>query len=459
MELKRKIGLLQATAINMTDMVGIGPFIVLYMVIQIMGGQQFLLAWIVGAFLSFMDALIWSELGAAYPMAGGSYNFLKVAYGEKKWGRMFAFLYVWQTMIQAPLVMASAAIGFAEYLSFLMPLGFWTGKLISASVIILVVFLLYRKIEEVGKLSVVLWVGVLIIFIWIISGGILFGNMYLPLKQMGENFALSQLSFVALGQASVKTIYTFLGYYNVCQLGGEIINPGRNIPRSMLISVAGITVLYLAMNLSVISVVPFNSIGENKYLVSHFIRIISGSQAANLATIIILIVAFASLFSSTLGYSRVPYAAAKDQAFFPIFAKLHSTKNFPYVSLLFLGALGLIFSLLFKMKHAIDGILAMRILVQFIAQAFGVTLLRRKRGTGSLPFKMPFYPLPIIISVSIWFYVFFSTGMAALLALVLIALGTLVFYITRDFWKKPNADDATLSLESEVSNQVTVTRK
>src|SRR6516162_6054925 len=235
MELKRKIGLLQATAINMTDMVGIGPFIVLYMVIQIMGGQQFLLAWIVGACLSFMDALIWSELGAAYPMAGGSYNFLKVAYGEKSWGRLFSFLYVWQTMIQAPLVMASAAIGFSEYLSFLTPLGFWTGKLISASVIIFVVFLLYRRIEQIGKLSVVLWIGVLIIFVWIISGGILFGNIYLPLKQMGGNFSLSQLSFVALGQASVKTIYTFLGYYNVCALGGEIINPGKNIPRSMLI--------------------------------------------------------------------------------------------------------------------------------------------------------------------------------------------------------------------------------
>lgn len=87
--LRRKINLLQATAINMTDMVGIGPFIVLYMVVQILGGQQFLFAWLVGAFLSLMDALIWSELGAAYPMAGGSYNFLKVAYGGKKWGRFF----------------------------------------------------------------------------------------------------------------------------------------------------------------------------------------------------------------------------------------------------------------------------------------------------------------------------------------------------------------------------------
>ena len=171
-QLRRKIGLLQAAAINMTDMVGIGPFIVLYMVIQISGGPHFLYAWFVGAFLSFMDAMIWSELGAAYPMAGGSYNFLKVAYGEKKWGRLFSFLYVWQTMIQAPLVMASAAIGFSEYLSFLFPIGFWTGKIISAGVILLVVLLLYRQIEEIGRMSILLWMGVLIIFVWIIGGGI-----------------------------------------------------------------------------------------------------------------------------------------------------------------------------------------------------------------------------------------------------------------------------------------------
>src|SRR6516225_1047112 len=158
-ELNRKIGLLQATAINMTDMVGIGPFVVLYMVIQISGGPHFLYAWLVGAGLSFADALIWSELGAKYPLAGGSYNFLKVAYGKEKWGRLLSFLYVWQTLIQAPLVMASAAIGFAEYVSFFYPIGFWNEKLISGGLIILVIILLYRKIEDIGRLSIVLWIS------------------------------------------------------------------------------------------------------------------------------------------------------------------------------------------------------------------------------------------------------------------------------------------------------------
>jgi fructoselysine transporter len=146
MALKREVSLVQATAINMIDMVGIGPFVMMGIVIQISGGPQFLYAWLLGAILSFTDGLVWSELGAAYPMAGGSYNFLKIGYGEKKWGRLFSFLYIWQTMIQAPLVMASAAIGFAEYLSFFVPLGFWASKAVAGGVVILVVIILYRKI-------------------------------------------------------------------------------------------------------------------------------------------------------------------------------------------------------------------------------------------------------------------------------------------------------------------------
>ncbi|HLX90837.1 MAG TPA: APC family permease [Puia sp.] len=435
--LQRRITLVQATAINMIDMVGIGPFVVLYMVIQISNGPHFLYAWLVGAFLSFADALIWSELGAAYPLAGGSYNFLKVAYGEKGWGRLFSFLYVWQTMIQAPLVMASAAIGFAEYLSFFVPVGYWEEKIISASLIVIVIILLFRRIEDIGRLSVALWVGIIIIFSWIIFGGFAHGHVLDPLKHINDNLVFNQLFLVTLGQASVKTIYSFLGYYNVCHLGSEIKNPGRNIPISMLISVAGITVLYLLMNLSVTSVIPWQTAMTNKYVVSQYIREISGRNAAGIATGLILIVAFASLFSSTLGYSRVPFAAARDGAFFPVFGRLHSTKNFPYISLIVLGALAFVFSISIKMKHAIDGILAMRILVQFIAQAVGAVLLRKKFGSARLPFRMWLYPAPVIVSILIWLWIFASTGVASLLALLFIACGLVAFYYCKKWWVVP----------------------
>src|SRR3978361_1472117 len=211
-QLTRKIGLVQATAINMIDMVGIGPFVTLYMVIKLMNGPWFLYAWLAGAFLAFMDAMIWSELGASYPFAGGSYNFLKIAYGEKKWGRLLSFLYVWQTCIQAPLVMASAAIGFAEYLNYFVPLTFWTSKLVSGGVVILVILLLYRNIETIGKISLVMWASVFAVFAWIIFGAIGHGNFLAPLKHMNDNIHFNQFFFVALGQASVKSIYSYLGY-------------------------------------------------------------------------------------------------------------------------------------------------------------------------------------------------------------------------------------------------------
>ena len=140
-KLQRSLGLFQSTVLNMIDMVGIGPFVTLPIVMGLMGGM-FLYAWIAGAILSLIDAMIWSELGAAYPMAGGSYNFLKEAYGKNGPGRMMSFLYVWQTVIQAPLVAASAAIGFSQYLGYLIHLNDWQAKVVSALVILFITFLL-----------------------------------------------------------------------------------------------------------------------------------------------------------------------------------------------------------------------------------------------------------------------------------------------------------------------------
>lgn len=428
-QLSRRISLLQATAINMTDMVGIGPFVVLSVVAEVMNGPWFLYAWLAGAALSFIDGMIWSELGSTFPLAGGSYNFLKEGFGPK-WGKFMSFLFVWQTMIQAPLVIASAAIGFSQYFGYIMPLGPWGSKALSGVVVILIILLLYRKIETIGKISVMLWVGVLITLVWIISGGVLHGHFMEPVKHMNDGLELNSAFLLALGFASVKSVYSYLGYYNVCHLGGEIQQPEKNIPRSMFISIIGIAVLYLLMNISVASVLPFKQITQSKFVVSEFVQQIAGPGAATLATILILWVAFASVFSATLGYSRIPYAAAKDGAFFSVFAKLHPTKNFPYVSLLVLGGVAFVFSLLFKIKEVIDAILAMRILIQFIAQAVGLIALSRRKGRSFFKWRMPLYPVPVILAIIIWAGIFYSTGPYMMLSgLLVIAAGTLAYII------------------------------
>jgi fructoselysine transporter len=433
--LDRKLGLFQSTAINMIDMVGIGPFIVMPMVIKMMGGPQFIFAWIAGAVLSLIDGMIWSELGAAFPLAGGSYNFLKEAYG-KKWGRLFSFLFVWQTLLLSPLVAASGAIGFAQYCTYLYNFSAIQQKFISGGLIILIVFLLYRNIQSIGKISSVLWFAVISTICWIIIGGATHHSIVNEWIPSTGDFSL-QLFFVALGQASVKTVYSYLGYYNVCHLGGEIKNPGKNIPRSIFISVIGISVLYIVMNISIVSVVPWQEAQNSSFIVSSFIEKLYGHTAAMAATMLVLIVAFSSLFAVLLGYSRIPYAAAVDGIFFKVFSKIHPTKHFPYVSLLFLGSLAFFFSLLFRLGTVISAILAMRILIQFVAQAAGVVLLRKKFGKKKLPFKMPFYPMPVIIAIIVWLLIFRSTGIIMMIySLLIISAGIIVYFISERFRRR-----------------------
>lgn len=430
----RKITLVQATSINMIDMVGIGPFVVMPFVVAQFENGLFIWAWIFGAFTAFMDAMTWSELGARYPLAGGTYNFHRIAFGEKG-GRLMSFLFVWQTSIQAPLVVASASIGFAQYLTYIVPLDAWQQKMVSGALVIAVFLLLYRKIETIGKISVVMGSVVVLTILWIIVSGLTAREHAIKFWPTGEESFFSYALWAAVGQASVKTVYAYLGYYNVCHLGGEIKNPGKNIPRSIFISIFGISALYLLMNISVMGVVPWESVqGNDKYLVSTFMQQVYGQQAGIIVTVLILCIAFSSLFAVVLGYSRVPYAAAIDGNFFRPFARLHPTKNFPHISLMVLCGLGFIFSLLFRLSDVISSILAMRIVVQFIGQGAGVMLLRNRFGKKDLPFKMWLYPLPVFISVAVWIFLFLSTGWFALWGSLIAVAGIIIYLIKQRYW-------------------------
>ena len=429
-KLERGLGLKEATALNMIDMVGIGPFVVIPLVIKAMGGPQCLLAWVAGAILALLDGFVWAELGAAMPQAGGSYVFLREAYGPGRWGRLMSFLFVWQTLIQAPLVMATGAIGFAQYFTYLVPLGRYAQKAVSGAVIVVLIFLLYRRITTIGKISLLLWVGVIGTIVWLVWGGATHFNAKLAFTYPAGAWDLSWVFFLGLGSATVNTIYTYWGYYNVCHLGGEVRNPARNIPRGIFLSILGIVVLYLAMQTSILGVLPWQQAQESPFIVSAFVERLYGTRAAMLATLLILWVAFASLFSLILGYSRVPYAAAVDGNFFSVFGRVHPTKRFPHISLLTLGAAGFVFSLLFRLSDVIRAILAMRLLVQFIGQAIGVMILRRRWPAERRPFKMWLYPLPVLFTILGWAALFARTGRGfAFGGLTMILLGTAVFFL------------------------------
>ena len=420
----------ESLAINLIDMVGIGPFITIPFVIGTMNGPASIYAWILGFFLSFMDASVWAELGAKWPAAGGSYVFLKSLFGEQKYGRYLSFLYIWQTSIQAPLVIASGAIGFAQYFCYLMPINDLQQKLVAGSLVLLVCFLLYRNIVTIGKMAVVFGLIVIGTIVVLILSGFFASDPTLSVLPNMSETDFSSAFFVALGMASTKTIYSYLGYYNVCHIGAEIQEPEKNIPKSMFWSIAIISVLYIGLNSAVLSVIPWQTAKDSPFIVSLFVEKIYGEFAAQIATAFILLIALSSLFAVMLGYSRVPYAAAKDGNYFPIFAKVHPKLNIPHVSLLVLGALAFVFSLLFKMKEIITAIVVMRILVQFIAQSIGLIQFRIRFKQEQFPYKMYWFPIPPILGILVWLFVFFSVEWAYIFgAFSIITIGSILFLI------------------------------
>jgi fructoselysine transporter len=447
-QLERGLGLKEAVALNMIEIVGIGPFVVSSMVIKAMGGPQALIAWIAGALLATLDGFVWAELGAAMPKAGGTYVFLREAYGPERWGRLLSFLFVWQTLIQAPLSVASAAIGFSDYARYLYPLAKWEAKALSGGLVILLVILLYRRITTIGKISVLLWAGVVATMLWLIWGGMRHFDAKLAFDFPPNAFDFSSLWFAGLGAAMVSTVYSYWGYYNICHLGGEIRDPQKNIPRGIFLSIAGIATLYLAMQTSILGVVPWREAQNSPFLASLFVEKLYGPGAARVITAMVLWIALASVFSVLLGYSRVPYSAALDGNFFPIFGRVHPTKHFPHISLLLLGGLAFLFSLTLRLKTAIAAILAMRLLVQFIGQAVGVILLHKRWGSERLPFKMWLYPVPAVLTMLAWAWLFWETGPVRKWGLLEIVLGVIAFLVwTREMrqWPFANGVDALAS--------------
>ena len=411
--MRRELGLVQATSLAITDMVGIGPYITIPLLLAAMGGPQAMLAWFVGALIAFCDGLVWAELGAALPKAGGSYNYLREAYGPRSAGRWLSFMMVWQIMFSAPLSVASGSIGFASYLRYLLPgLGAAGERAFAVIFPLLLVTLLYRRIRVIGNISVVLAGGVLIGCLWIIFSGVPHLSTQRLFNFPPGAFRLHWAVWVGLGHATLYALYDYFGYYNVCYLAEEIRNPGYVIPRAILLSIATVGALYVVMTASFLSVIPWQEIVKSKSIASTFAARLNGVAAAKVMTLLILWIAFSSVFSLLLGYSRVPYVAATDGNFFRIFSRLHPKGEFPHVSLIALGVVASLFSF-GKLNEVIPGLIATRVLIQYLPHTIGFFLLRARAPSLVRPFRMWLYPVPGIISICGWIYVLGTAGQGA----------------------------------------------
>jgi amino acid transporter len=426
--LHRRFGLLQATAMNMSNMVGVGPFLTIPLIVASMGGPQAMLGWLLGAVLAVCDGMVWAELASAIPTSGGTLEYLKVAYAGTPLRRLLPFLFIWQFVLSGPLEVASGYIGFAQYAGYLVPLSPYGMTAVAVAVGLLVVLLLYRKIEAVGKLMVLLWAGMILTVAVVLVSGLSHFQAKVVFDFPPGAFTFSRGFVLGLGSATVWAMYDFFGYYSVCYIGDEVADAPRTIPRSILISVISIALIYLAMNISIISVVPWRDAMKSQFIGAEFMERLYGRMGGVIVAVLICWTAVASVFALLLGYSRILYAAARDGFFFSVFGRLHPRGDFPHVSLLVLGAVATAASF-FSLDEVINALISTRIVVQFIAQIGAVALLRR-RSTAVPGFRMACYPLPSLIALVGWLFVLACSGVNYILAgLGSLALGACVYFV------------------------------
>jgi amino acid transporter len=448
--LTRGLGFWQATAVNITQIVGAGVFATIPLILVKLPGAYGLLAWLVAGLLILCDGMIWAELGAALPSAGGSYHFLREAYGRSRWGRLMSFLFVWQLLISGPLEVGSGLVAAAQFSTAVsadykdwnevhtkrleveivegqkVGVMFGPSRLFGLALGVVILALLYRRVTTLGRISLVFLVGVLAVLGWVlVEGAMRFdpGVAFAPTAPpTADQFGS------ALGAGMALAIYSYLGYYNVCYLGGEVRNPSRTIPRAILASAAAVVILYPLVQLAITGVIPPDEAAKSTdNLTADFMSRIRGPWAATLVTVLLVGSCFASVFSGTLGYSRVPFAAAQDGQFFGWFAAVHPRHRIPHRSLLLIGGMILFWSF-FSLDAIVSALIATRILEQFVAQVFAVVLLRR--SGRPMPWRMWLYPLPCVVALIGWVFVYATTGLLfVLMGAVTLLAGAAVFLI------------------------------
>jgi amino acid transporter len=415
----------------MAMMVGVGPFITMPLFVGKMGGPHSLAVWMIGALVAVCDGMVWAELAGAFPGAGGTFQFYDQAYGRKPIGRLLKFLFVWQFLFSAPLELASGALGFALYLGYLVPgldtvLTVWpwsikTHHLVAVSVMIGVLGLAWRDVKAAGQLMVVLWAGMLVTVGLMITGCAVQADSGLIRTATGQfTDAIGAASggdfrlWLGVGGALAIAMYDFLGYYQICYMGEEVSHPQRTIPRSILISVVIIGILYFSMNVSLFAVMPWQDVAKSEHIASDAFEKLYGTFAGKAMTGLILWTSLAATYSAILGYSRVPYAAARTGHFFRAFADLHPKHGFPAKSLLAIGFAGVL-ACLMNLETVIAALLTSRILIQFLGQIVTVIYIRTNPELSSrMKFRMPLFPLPAIIAFVGWSTVFLTSDWPAL---------------------------------------------
>ena len=447
-KLVRGMGVVQSTAVNMLEMIGVGPFITIGVILAAMGGPQAVLGWFLGALFSVCDGMVYAELGAAMPGAGGAYIYFREAFNPRSWGILFSFLFLWEMIFVAPLGISAACVGFAEYTQYFFPnLSHALVGSIAAGTCVVVTFMLYRPIKTVGRMSVVMLGVVLLAMLWVIISGLIHMNTKMAFDFPPGAFHLSRPFFYGLAAATLIAMYNYGGYNNITYLGGEVKDPARNIPRAIVFSVLIVAVLYLLMSVVVIGTIPWREAAVSNAVVSEFIGRLYGARAAWVMTCLILIATLGGIFTMTLGYSRILFAAGAEGNLFRIFGRVHPTGRFPTVSLLVINAMAIPLCWL-SLGRLLSALMIIQIVFQFIPQIFAVFAIRMFRKEIHRPFGMWLYPVPVLVALAGWIYVASIPEqrqyLGTAVVLLLLGLGTYLIRANATGWwpfVHPETDD------------------
>jgi amino acid transporter len=305
--------------------------------------------------------------------------------------------------------------------------------LVSLVVVGVVLFALYRRIESIGFLTRILFAIMLLSIGLVIVGALTHFNPALAFAYPANAFTLDGRFFAGLGAGLIIGIYDYLGYNTTAYMGAEIRNPGRVIPWSIIISVLGIMLLYLALNIGVMGVVPWQDVAKSPSIASLVLEQVWGKGVSSVVTVLIIITAFASVFTGLLGGSRVPYNAARDGVFLPQFGKLHPRYHFPHVALIVMCVITAIGSF-FDLSTVISMLIAVIVLIQGLGQVVALTVLRQRQPNLNRPYRMWLYPLPSIIALVGWIYVYYASGWGPIvLSLVWVAAGVVAYLLWARF--------------------------
>ncbi len=418
-----KFGFWSAFGFNTMMMFGTGPFISIpYTVASVEpSGSHALVGYSIALVACVCDAFICGELGSMFPYSGGSATYLKHLYGENTFGQFAAFIFLFQFMVAGPAEIASGFIAIAEYLIYFDTevLGYGARVGISLGALAISTLLLLMSNKEIAWVTVTLaGITIAAVVLSVIVGFSKFETGLLDAPS--DAFAGSASTVLkSLAAATRFGVYDMTGYYDVCFMGDEVKNPRKIIPLSCISTAVVIGIVYLIVYISVLGVIDWRVIApiysddsdeDQIGIMSLFYEKTINKGFAQFFTIVVVITIFGSVYSMMAGFQHLLASGAKDGFFFSIFAKRHPKTDIPYVALLTLSALSAAWCF-FSLDTVIDAMTTLLVFVQFIGQAVGLLYYRWKTPYEELPegWRMPLYPLPVIIQIILFFYIFITS--------------------------------------------------